>query len=117
MSEEEWKSIKIKKDVYEELKRQGVSISEAIKLLVEKEKERIEEKMLSIEKSAKEFLPYLLKAGLFNIKISGIILNGYEEADDNIIVDGKIIFNIRSYEVRERFKNFLEEIKKGGKNA
>ena len=111
MSEDEYKSVKIRKEVYEELKKKGVSISEAIKILLEKEKERFEEKMLNIEKSARELIPYLVKAGLFNVKVEGIFLNGYSEEGSNLIINGKIVLRIPDVEVRERFKQFLEGLK------
>jgi len=104
----EYKSIKVREDVYEELKKMGIGISKAIEILLKEQKEKIMEKMESIEKIAQDIGEVMLSEGIFDIRFRGAKILDVQESDDDIAITGMVVINIPNEHAR---KVLIEKLK------
>lgn len=110
---EEWKSIKVKKRTYEDLKKMGKGISQAVEILVESQKEEIETKIEDIKDVADDVAQILLEHGVFDIRFAGAGVEDIKEDGETITVKGFIRVIIPHEEARAK----LIEVLKGKEKA
>ena len=104
----EWKTIKVRRETYEELKRMGEGISRAVDLLVKTQKEAFQRKVKDIEKTAGEIADILLRSGIFDIKFRGAGISGVEEDGTLIRIRGFVDIDIPNDEARAEIIRVLE---------
>ena len=104
---EEWKTIKVKKDTYEALKKMGVGIGRAVDLLVRLQKKRIERKIEDISEAASEIADILVKHGLFSIRLDSCGIESVEVEGDQVHVRGYANLIIPDEEVRNKIIEIL----------
>jgi len=112
----EWKSIKVKKNVYDAIKRiGGGSISKALELIVKAQQRKIERKLGEINEIANEIVQLMFKHGLFSIKLAGFAIDSVELDGEYLNIKGNIRLYIPSEELRSKmydlFKAKVEEQK------
>lgn len=105
---EEWKSVKIREDIYKQLKDMGIGISKAIEILLEEQRKRIEEKFQSIEQITAEIFEEMVKNGFFNITLKGFCILDVHEENEDIIISGIVAINVPNSKVR---KKIVEKLK------
>jgi len=112
---DEWKTIKIKRETYEELKRMGEGISKAVETLVKAQKEAFQRKIEDIEETAGEIADILLRSGIFDIKFRGAGISGVEEDGTILRIRGFVNIDIPNDEARTEIIRVLkgEEVSEG----
>lgn len=103
----EWKSVKVKEDIYNQLKESGIGIGKAIEVLVTEQKKKVVEKFESIEQLSKEIGNIMLTEGFFDIKFKGMTALDVTEEDNNLIVTGMIKIQINNKDARRKIKELL----------
>ena len=99
----EWKSIKVKKTVYDASKRiGGGSISKALELIVKTQQKRIEEKLNEINSIAGELVELLVKYGFFSVKITGVNVDDVTVNGEDLIIRGSITVHVPDSELRNK---------------
>lgn len=68
--EDKYKSVKIPKETYEELKKLGQGISRAVTALVKSREALIEEKFSELESKGREIAELLFRYGVFDVRLS-----------------------------------------------
>ena len=101
MSEEEWKSIKVKKGVYEDLKRMGKGIGKAVEILVKTQKSEVEKKIEDVKGLGSDIAQIMLEHGIFDIKFAGAGVEEVEENGDTLQIRGFVNVVIANEEARE----------------
>ena len=104
---EDWKTIKVRKETYEELKRMGEGISKAVDTLVKAQKEAFQKKIEDIEETAGEIADILLRSGIFDIKFRGAGINGVEEDGTILRIRGFVNIDIPNDEARAEIVRLL----------
>ena len=104
---DEWKTIKVKKETYEELKRMGEGISRAVDTLVKAQKEAFQKKIEDIEETAGEIADILLRSGIFDVKFRGAGISGVEEDGTILRVRGFVNIDIPNDEARAEIVRLL----------
>ena len=107
MEMSEWKSIKVRKEIYEKLKGMGVGISKAIEILVKAQKKQIERRFVELEKAADELVKYMFEKGVFDIKITGASVTSVEEIGSTVRIEGCIDVYIPDEDIRRKIVEML----------
>lgn len=105
---DEWKTIKVKKETYEELKKMDEGISKAVDMLVKAQKEALQRKIIDLEKSAGEIADILLRSGIFSVKFRGAGISGLEENGSILTIRGFINIDIPNPEARAEIVRILK---------
>jgi hypothetical protein len=106
----EYKTVKVRKDTYEALKRMGVGIGKAIEMLVKQQEQAVTRKIEDIEKAGRELAELFLKHGLFDIKLNGAGISGVTESGDVVRVSGYIDIRIPNDEARQKLVEVLKGV-------
>ena len=107
MSEEKWRTIKVKKETYEQLKKMGVGIGRAVDLLVRLQKKKLERKIEDIREAASEIADILVEHGLFSIRVGSCGIESVEVEGDQVYVKGYANLIIPDEEVRNKIIEIL----------
>jgi predicted CopG family antitoxin len=110
----EYKSIKVKEDVYEGLKKMGVGLSKAVEVLLKKQREEIERKIDDVGRIGSEIAEIMLRHGFFDIKILKTAIIDVEEDGDILNIKGCISLSIPNEEARIKIKEVLCRGASGG---
>lgn len=104
----EWKTIKIKKDTYDTIKRMGVGIGKAVELMAKYQAESVEKKIENIRSEAESIADLLSSHGVFDIKFLNSKISEIEEVGDILNLKVVISLLIPNEEVRSSFKEILK---------
>jgi len=110
----EYKSIKVREDVYEGLKKMGIGLSKAVEVLLEKQREEIGKRIDDIGRIGSEIAGIMLRQGFFDIKILKTAITDVEEDGDVLNIKGYISISIPNQEAREKIKEVLCRGASGG---
>jgi len=110
----EWKTIKVPEELYEKLKAMNVGISKAIEVLLESQREKLEQKIEDVEKVGREVAEILFRSGFFNIRVKGASLDRIEQDGDDVIFHGTFAITVPDEDVR---KKIIEVVKGGVRKA
>jgi len=110
----EFKTIKVRKETYDELKRLGVGISKAVEILVEEQKHRIQRKIDDIRAVGKDIANILLEHGVFDIRFKGAEITDVQVDGDTIYITARAGVSIPNEEARMKI---LEVIGVGGESG
>jgi len=105
-----WRSIKVKEETYEGLKKLGMGIGKAVDLLLKVQREKVERTLSDIESLGRELADKLLDAGVFDIRFKGAKVEEVIEEGDCITMRGSVTIQIPSEELRQR----IVEVIRGG---
>lgn len=103
----EYQSIKVRKDVYDDLKRMGVGIGKAIEILVKTQQEQITRKIENIEAVSNDIVELMLQHGVFDIRFAGAGINSVVEADKVVQINGYVNISIPNEEARTKLVEIL----------
>jgi len=110
---DEWQTIKVRKKTYNQLKKLNVGISRAIDILLETQREMIENKIEDLRRMGESIAEVLFRYGVFNIKVQGASIDGVEENGETITITGRVNIYVPHDEVRSK----IVEILRGGESA
>lgn len=99
--QQEYKTIKVKPEVYEKLKSMGVGIGRGVEILVKSRKKQFEEQIQEVSEVGDSIAGALLSAGVFDIKIAKTGINAVSEKDDIISIRGFIDLKVPNEESRQ----------------
>ena len=108
MSKEAWKSIKVKKGVYEDLKRMGVGIGKAVEILAKQQQEAIERKIEDVKGLGSDIAEIMLEHGIFDIRFAGANIQEVEENGDQVQIRGFVNIIIPNEEARAKLVEVLK---------
>ena len=108
MGKEKYKSIKVKEGVYEDLKRMGKGIGEAVEILVKTQKQEIERKVDDVKELGSDIAAIMLEQGIFDIKFRGAGVQDVEENGDVVTVRGFVNVEIANEEARAKIIEVLK---------
>jgi len=108
MSDEEYKSIKVKGRVYKDLKRMGKGIGKAVEILVDSQKIEIEQKIEDVTGLGSEIAAIMLEHGIFDIRFKGAGIQDVTENGDMLTIRGFVNIVINNEEARERIIEALQ---------
>ena len=104
-----WKSIKVKEDVYRMLKNiGGGSIKKAIELLLKTQQKRIEEKFAEISEVGRELAELLFRYGIFSIKIVGGNIENISQSGNYLKIKGYITLYVPDSELRTKIFDLIK---------
>jgi len=104
----EYKSVKIKSDVYKQIKEMGVGISKAVELLLKEQEKKIEEKFADLEEIAGELGKIMIEEGFFSIKFKGFKISEVKEVGEDVVISGTVAIGINNANAR---KLLIEKLK------
>ena len=107
---DEWQTIKVKDRVYKELKDMGIGISKAVEVLVDMQKQAIENKIADIKSLGNDIAEILFKYGVFDIRFAGAGIQNITEQGDTLQSRGFVNIKIPNAEARAK----IIELLKGG---
>lgn len=100
--EQEWKSIKVKEGVYEDLKRMGVGIGKAVEILAAQQKELLGRKIEDVKELGSDIAEIMLEHGIFDIKFAGVGIQEVKEEGEMIQIRGFVKIIIANEEARKK---------------
>ena len=107
MSDKEYKSIKVKGEVYEDLKRMGKGIGKAVEILVESQKQEVERKIDDVRGLGEDIAAIMLKQGIFDIKFAGAGVQEVIEDGDTLRIRGFVNIVIANEDARAKIIEVL----------
>jgi predicted CopG family antitoxin len=99
---EKWKTVKIRTETYEQLKKLGTGISEAIDILVKEKASEIETSLEQASVLGRQIADEMLKAGLWNIRFRGFKIDSVDSKGETVSISGRVMIDIPSESAREK---------------
>ena len=103
----EWRSIKVRENTYEELKKMGEGIGKAVDILVKEQKERFEEKIGEVDELAGDIATVLFDSGIFDVKFKGMVVEKAAEYGSLVRFRGYVDIDIPNADARTRIIDLL----------
>jgi hypothetical protein len=96
----EYKSVKVPQKTYDQLKAMGQGYGKALEVIVESQKQAIEQKVTEIGEIGRRLYEEVLAKGLFNIKIAGVRVGEVREDGNNIFINLEAIIEVPDVDAR-----------------
>ncbi len=107
---DEYKTIKVKKEVYNKLKELGgESLSKSIEDLINAAHAKVSKKLSDARAAADEIAKYLISHGYFDIKLRDAGITKVNVSDNLITIQGQITIHIPNREILNKIINILRD--------
>lgn len=103
----EWRSIKVRENTYEELKKMGEGIGKAVDILVKEQREAFEKKIGEVDELAGDIATVLFDSGIFDIKFKGMVVEKAAEYGSLVRFRGYVDIDIPNAEARIQIIDLL----------